>query len=184
VRGDGKRRAKPAKGVSTGFGAAGSASDADKPKPITSFCETYRDATELGLSRGRSAMAIWQDMVSDSESRGSYQTVKRFVRKLRRSQPPQAAYGDLHRPARRGLGRLRQGPYDPQTRAENIVALDCCNDAELQSQSGTLPDLRSISRISAELHEKAFRLFGAARARSCWTTCVKACSFPTSTILL
>jgi hypothetical protein len=42
------------------------------------------------VSRGRNAIAIWQDMVSQYGFTGSYQTVKRFVRKLRGSKPPQA----------------------------------------------------------------------------------------------
>ncbi len=36
-------------------------------------------------------MAIWQDLVSAQGFAGSYQTVKRFVRKLRGPQRPEAA---------------------------------------------------------------------------------------------
>jgi hypothetical protein len=54
-----------------------------------SLCEPFRDAIELGLSQGRNAMGIWQDLVSESGFNGGYQTVKRFVRKLRGNQPPQ-----------------------------------------------------------------------------------------------
>ena len=42
------------------------------------------------MSRGRNAMAIWQDMVSQYGFSGGYQTVKRFVRKLSGPQQPQA----------------------------------------------------------------------------------------------
>jgi hypothetical protein len=52
--------------------------------------EPFRDAIELGLSQGRNAIAIWQDFVSESGFRSGYQTVKRFVRKLRGNQPLQA----------------------------------------------------------------------------------------------
>jgi len=45
----------------------------------TSFCEPFRDAIELRLSRDRNAVAIWQDLVSESGFRGGYQTVKREV---------------------------------------------------------------------------------------------------------
>src|SRR5436309_2094118 len=31
----------------------------------TSDCEPFREAIELGLSRGRNAMGIWQDLVTD-----------------------------------------------------------------------------------------------------------------------
>src|SRR6266851_4986185 len=79
--------AKPANanGVTTGFGVELSDSRPKDPKRAlsTSFCEPFREAIELGLSRDRNAMAIWQDLVSESGFRGGYQTVKRFVRKLR-----------------------------------------------------------------------------------------------------
>ncbi len=62
-----------------------------KPKPAlsVSFCEPYREAIELGLSRGRTAMAIWRDLRSEHGFHGGYQTVKRFVRKLCGNQPPE-----------------------------------------------------------------------------------------------
>jgi hypothetical protein len=51
------------------------------------LCEAFRDAIELGLSQVRHAMAIGQDLVSESGFRGGYKTVKRFVRKLRGPNP-------------------------------------------------------------------------------------------------
>jgi hypothetical protein len=59
-----------------------------KPGP-TSECEPYRDTIELGLSRGRNAKAIWQDLVTEYGFSGGYQTVQRFVRKLRGAQGPE-----------------------------------------------------------------------------------------------
>jgi hypothetical protein len=50
--------AKPANEVTTGFGVE---SKAENPK--RSVCEPFREAIELGLSRGRDATAIWQDLV-------------------------------------------------------------------------------------------------------------------------
>jgi hypothetical protein len=61
------------------------------PQPSASACEPYRETIELGLSRGRNAMAIWQDMVDQYGFSGGYQTVKRFVRKLSGSQQPREA---------------------------------------------------------------------------------------------
>src|ERR1022692_4426471 len=58
--------------------------------PTASACEAYREAIELGLSRGRNAMAIWQDLVDTCGFAGGYQSVRRFVRKLRGTQTPQA----------------------------------------------------------------------------------------------
>jgi hypothetical protein len=62
------RIAKPANenAVTTGFGVDLSDSEHESPQPVpsTSLCEPFRDAVELGLSQGRNAMAIWQDLVS------------------------------------------------------------------------------------------------------------------------
>ena len=57
---------------------------------MTSACEPYRELIRQELGRGRNAMAIWQDLVSDHGFPGGYQSVKRFVRKLRGSELPQA----------------------------------------------------------------------------------------------
>ena len=81
--------AKPANEVTTDFGAelAAGAAAAPEPQPgrspSASACEPYREAIELGLSHGRNAMAIWQDLVDTCGFAGGYQSVKRFVRKLR-----------------------------------------------------------------------------------------------------
>ena len=48
--------------------------------PSASACEAYRDAIEVGLSRGRNAKAIWQDLVDAFGFAGAYQSVRRFVR--------------------------------------------------------------------------------------------------------
>jgi hypothetical protein len=73
--------AKPAIGVTTDFGVASAGQTAVSPMSA-SACAMHRDAIELGLSRGRNAMAIWQDLVDTRGFTGRYQSVKRFVRKL------------------------------------------------------------------------------------------------------
>jgi hypothetical protein len=45
---------------------------------------------ELGLSQGRNAMAIWQNLVDGHGFTAGYQSVKRFVNKLRGSPVPEA----------------------------------------------------------------------------------------------
>src|SRR5712691_7251007 len=84
---------KPANEVITDFDG-GFPSDPDRPPQnrttSASTCEPYRDAIELGLSRGRNAMAIWQDLVSGGYG-GGYQTVQRFVGKLRGGPQPEAS---------------------------------------------------------------------------------------------
>jgi hypothetical protein len=94
--------AKPAIGVTTDSGLPkpaneyqvttdsgeppGSPGPPNRPKPSPSFCEAYRELIAQELSKGRNAMAIWQDLVSYHGFRAGYQTVKRFVRKLRGSE--------------------------------------------------------------------------------------------------
>jgi hypothetical protein len=69
--------AKPAIGVTTDFGVALAEQMAVSP-PSASTCAVHRDSIELGLSRGRNAMAIWQDLVDTRGFTGGYQSVKRF----------------------------------------------------------------------------------------------------------
>jgi hypothetical protein len=75
-------RAKPANEAITDFGAglAPGATAAPVPKPgrspSASACAPYREVIELGLSRGRNAMAIWQDLVDASGFAAGYLTKK------------------------------------------------------------------------------------------------------------
>ena len=74
--------AKPANEVITDSGGK----TPENPPPqssarlsTASACEPYRETIEVGLGRGRNAMAIWQDLVDQHGFAGGYQTVKRFV---------------------------------------------------------------------------------------------------------
>ncbi len=58
--------------------------------PSASACEPYHELIEQGLARGRNAMAIWQDLVSENGFTSGDQSVRRFVGKLRGGQVPQA----------------------------------------------------------------------------------------------
>ncbi len=88
--------AKPANEVSTDFGAeSGKATPgAPEPKPgrspSSSTCEACRETIELGLARGRNAMATWQDLVDGHRFAAGYQSVNRFVHKLRGGPTPEA----------------------------------------------------------------------------------------------
>ena len=90
----GRLRAKPANGVTTDPGAGNRVLDGLTIPPVPrslSSAEPYREIIEPALMRGRNAMAIWQDLVSDHGFGGSYEAVKRFVRKLRGVTGPTAA---------------------------------------------------------------------------------------------
>ncbi len=75
-------------------------------------------------------MAIWQDLVSDLGFPHGYQTVKRFVRKLRGSESPQAV----------GIALAASSPPYPQMRAaklEDQVASGTMNSAPKTGQKAT-----------------------------------------------
>jgi hypothetical protein len=58
--------------------------------PSASACTAYRELIEVGLSRGRNAMAIWQDLVDTCSFTAGYQSVRRFIRKLHPNPSPEA----------------------------------------------------------------------------------------------
>jgi hypothetical protein len=88
--------AKPASEVITDFGAELADRGAPLPtsqpgrSPSSSACEPYRDTIEIGLLRGRNAMAIWQDLVDTGGFTAGYQSVRRFVHQLHPSPSPEA----------------------------------------------------------------------------------------------
>jgi transposase len=152
------KSAKPANEVTTGFGVESKAENLKR-----SVCEPFREAIELGLSRGRDATAIWQDLVAESGFGGGYQTVKRFVRKLREKQPPQPRAVIRTAPGEESQVDYGTGAMvrDPQTRKYRrtrlfVMVLGCSRKA------ARFLTFRSSSRIWAELHEKAFRRLGGA----------------------
>ena len=92
------KSAKPANEVTTGLGAELEAENAKR-----SVCEPFREAIELGLSRGRNATAIWQDLVSESGFSGGYQPARRS----RHSSHPGRALAGQEVRYRSGRGCLR-----------------------------------------------------------------------------
>src|ERR1700751_832379 len=155
--------AKPAIEVTTDSG--GSASEnprlRNRPKPYPSASEPYRELIELGLSRGRNAMAIWQDLVSDHGFAAGYETVKRLVRKLRGPQRPEAAGIILTAPGDEGQvdygsGPLVRHPQSGKYRRTRLFVLTL----GYSRKSVRLLAWRSSVGTWAELHEKAFRRLG------------------------
>jgi transposase len=156
--------AKPANEVITDFGAvlASPAALPDSPlpgrSPSASACEPYREMIKLGLSRGRNAMAIWQDLVDSCGFAGGYQSVRRFVCKLHPSSSSDARvvietaageecqvdYGD---------GPMVRDPATGKYRRTRLFVMML----GYSRKSVRLLVFGSSSRIWAELHEKAFR---------------------------
>ena len=155
--------AKPAIAVTTDFCAAFSQNSGSpkRPKPSPSTCEPYREQVELGLRRGRNAMAIWQDLVSDHGFAGGYEAVKRFVRKLRGPQRSEAAGIIVTAPGEEAQVDYGSGPMvrDPQSGKYRRTRLFVLTLGYSRKSVRWLA-WRSSARIWAELHEKAFRRLG------------------------
>src|SRR6058998_2244873 len=154
---------KPANGVITDFDGGFLLNPGLQPQNRTasgSTCEPYREAIELGLSRGRNAMAIWQDLVSGGYD-GGYQTVQRFVGKLRGGQQPEAS-GIIITAAGEecqvdyGTGPMVRDPQSGKYRRTRLFVMTL----GYSRKSVRLLVFRSSTRTWAELHEKAFRRLG------------------------
>jgi len=131
--------------------------------PAASACEPYRELIELGLSRGRNAKAIWQDLCDEHGFRAGYASVMRFVRKLRGAPVSQARAVIVTAPGEEGQVDYGAGPMvrDPTTGKYRrtrlfVFTLGCSR------KSVRLLSFRSSARIWAELHEQAFRRLGGA----------------------
>ena len=113
------------------------------------------------MSRGRNAMAIWQDLVDQHGYSGGYQTVKRFVRKLRGAHSPQAVGIILTAPGEEaqvdyGTGPMVRDEKSGKYRRTRLFVMTL----GYSRKSVRLLVFRSSSQTWAELHEKAFRRLG------------------------
>jgi transposase len=159
--------AKPANEVTTDSGVPASREpQAQQPagptrSPTASACEAYRETIELGLSRGRNAKAIWQDLVSEYGFASSYNSVKRFVHRRRGSQTPEACAVIVTAAGEEcqvdyGSGPMVRDPDSGKYRRTRLFVLTL----GYSRKSVRLLEFCSSSRIWAELHEKAFRRIG------------------------
>jgi len=153
---------KPAMEVTTDLGPS-AVSVEESRQTSASVCEMYRETIQLGLSRGRNAMGIWQDLVDGYGFAGGYQSVKRFVRKLRGMRSPEARVVIETSPGEEAQVDYGSGPMvrDPQSgkyRRSRMFVLTL----GYSRKSIRLLSFRSSARTWAELHEKAFRRLGGA----------------------
>jgi transposase len=175
----GSASSKPANEVITGFSQSTPAEDS-KPanEVITGFLpevrlpeqggkrpsgasETYRELIELELSRGRNAMGIWQDLVDKHGYTSSYQSVQRFVLKLRGAVSSDARVIIETRPGEEAQVDYGTGPMVRDSDSGKyrrtrlfVMTLGCSRKCV------RLLAFRSSARVWAELHEKAFRRLG------------------------
>ena len=124
-----------------------------------SFCEPFRQIITPKLELGLTAQRIYQDLVSESGFNGSYESVKRFARRLRQNiplpfrrievEPGQEGQIDF------GRGNYLEGP-DGRRRPVNIfrIVLSCSRKG--YSESLARQDTESFIRAI----ENAFWYFG------------------------
>jgi transposase len=123
----------------------------------------YRELIESGLSVGRNAISIWQDLVDQHGFTGAYESVKRYVRKLRGVQSPEARAIIQTAPGEEAQVDYGTGPVvrDTQTgkyRRTRLFVLTL----GFSRKCIRLLAFHSSARIWAELHEQAFRRLGGA----------------------
>ena len=146
---------KPANAVST---------DSAPGKDATaSACEPYRDFIELSLSKGRNAKAIYQDLADDHGFTGRYASVKRFVRRCRGIQTPEARAVIVTPPGEEsqvdyGSGPMVRDPHSGCYRRTRLFVLTL----GYSRKCIRLLTFQSSTRTWAELHEQAFRRLGGA----------------------
>jgi len=136
---------------------------APKPglSPSASACEPYAEAIEVGRSRGRNAKAIWQDLVDAHGFAGGYQSVKRFIRKFRGNQSPEACAVIETMPGEElqvdyGTGPMVRDAPSGKYRRTRLFVLTL----GYSRKSIRLLVFGSSSQTWAELHEKSFRRLG------------------------
>ena len=131
------------------------------PSAGRSVCELFREAIELGLSKGRNAKAIWQDLVDSSGFAGGYQSVKRFIRGLRGMSSPEAcavietAAGEECQ-VDYGSGPMVRDADSGKYRRTRLFVLTL----GYSRKAVRFLVFRSSSQVWAELHERAFRRLG------------------------
>ena len=142
----------------------GSASQSVAPQSGSasrSACEPHRETIELGLSKGRNAKGIWQDLVDRSGFAGGYQSVKRFIGRLRGKSSPEACAVIETAPGEEaqvdyGSGPMVRDAHSGKYRRTRLFVLTL----GYSRKAVRLLVFRSSSQIWAELHEKAFRRLG------------------------
>ena len=179
--------AKPAKEVTTDFGGdstakpangAGVTTDsepANEPNEVTtdpgppqpsrspsaSACLPFHELIEAELAKGRNATGIWQDLVDRSSFAGAYESVKRYVRKLRGARVPEPCAVILTPAGEEaqvdyGSGPMVRDPHTGKYRRTRLFVMTL----GYSRKSVRLLVFESSSQTWAQLHERAFRRLG------------------------
>jgi transposase len=166
--------AKPANqaGVTTGSEAAKPANetgqvttDSGPPRPSrspsASACLPFHELIETGLAKGRNAMGIWQDLVDRSGFTGAYESVKRYVRKLRGARTPEPCAVILTPVGEEaqvdyGSGPMVRDRHSGKYRRTRLFVMTL----GYSRKSVRLLVFESSAQTWAQLHEQAFRRLG------------------------
>ena len=168
--------ANPAKEASTDPGIAAnpakevSTDSASTPAPWprgptrsqqVSACEPYRELIVDALARGRNAMAIYQDLVTDHGFAAKYASVRRFVAGLRGKRSPEAkvvittAAGEEAQ-VDYGDGPMVREPTTGKYRRTRLFVMTL----GYSRKAVRLLTWKSSARTWSELHERSFRALG------------------------
>jgi len=154
---------KPANKVTTDSGAPAQPSEATKSTRSISASEPYRELIEAGLNRGRNAMAIWQDLVSQYGFDHGYHSVRRFIHKLQPRETSVARPAIITPPGEEAQVDYGTGPMvlekpGGKYRRTRLFVFTL----GYSRKAVRFLVFRSSAHIWAELHEKAFRRLGGA----------------------
>ena len=98
-------------------------------------------------------MAIWQDLVSDHGFAGGYQTVKRFVRKLRRPRA-RSCWNHPHRTRTKkrqvdyGSGPMVRDPEERQIPSDAIIRDDPWLQSQIRTPAGVAFEFARLGRAA------------------------------------
>jgi len=140
--------------------AGGSPESIMIPAHARSACEEHRQWIEKQVQLGRNAVAMYQDLVEQFGFTSRYNSVKRFVRALRKKQPQQ--YDRLEfLPGEEaqvdyGQGALTRHPGTGTYRRPRLFVMTL----RYSRRSFRKVVWKSSQEVWAQLHEEAFRYFG------------------------
>lgn len=135
------------------------ATGSDPPTESKSACEPYREWIEEQVRLGRNSVAIYQDLVERHTFAHKYNSVKRFVRGLKKTDPKQ--FDRLEFPPGEeaqvdyGQGALTNDGSGKYRRPRLFVMT-----LKYSGRSFRKTVWKSGKEVWAKLHEEAFRYFG------------------------
>ena len=130
------------------------------PPTIPSYCEPHRKFIEDRVRRGQSAQVIWQDMVDELRFEASYDSVKRFVHKLKVKAPevfaviPTKPGSEVQVDYGKGAPTIH--PETGKLRRPRLFSMKLSHSRKAFRKVVW----KSSSRVWCELHEEGFRYLG------------------------